>query len=582
MKAYGAAKLTSTSGGYVKFPQSPLKTSALAKMILSPKRILKFKHLQSTLIFMLCIAATTFLSSRQQANPTDEADQKSTRIAVLTSSVGNYNLYLREWADNMGDYFCTDDASVQVDFLVWTDQPEILAGADRVTTFPSEAIGWPQDSALRPKGYLTQSKRLLQYDFIVSMDIDLRMVTHICRDIISFRTACHQSWFWQQPISTFPLETNVESAAYIPNNVSVSGYFAGGFIVAASAEFLNICKQQIDMIERDQQHGIMAIWHDETYWNKYLSENPPALILSPYYVYPEPPVDMWLLQTYPHIWLDPSKQFRAQRPRMIHLRKRRAQDILRTPNTAQFDPIEFVCSKVTMTIKTFIRPQCLKDIISSIYRRYPCLRIVVADDSPDIDHSYIVTDNSLLTYVKLPFDSGLSAGRNAMLAHVHTEYMFLIDDDFLFPSDFKLEAFVDILENVDVDVLAGPIMGEPSSFILTEDPAGTLNVHGHVNAQTVKGVRESTISLLKTNKGETIAGCYYTDMVTNVFLARIAAVKQVRWDDRLKLGEHEDFFYRAKFEHGLKVGVCKDQMYEVQHDNSCGRIAAANGSITLP
>merc|ERR1712048_1269003 len=44
--------------------------------------------------------------------------------------------------------------------------------------------------------------------------------------------------------------------------------------------------------------------------------------------------------------------------------------------------------------------------------------------------------------------------------------------------------------------------------------------------------------------------CKEADMVANFFIARTAfVVDQVRWDPFFKVGEHEDFFYRAKLSH---------------------------------
>jgi hypothetical protein len=34
-------------------------------------------------------------------------------------------------------------------------------------------------------------------------------------------------------------------------------------------------------IARDERHGVVAIWHDESQWNAYLFNHPPAKILPP-------------------------------------------------------------------------------------------------------------------------------------------------------------------------------------------------------------------------------------------------------------------------------------------------------------
>jgi hypothetical protein len=57
--------------------------------------------------------------------------------------------------------------------------------------------------------------------------------------------------------------------------------------------------------------------------------------------------------------------------------------------------------------------------------------------------------------------------------------------------------------------------------------------------------------LLITNKSK--ADLYYCDLVNNFFIAKTATIKEMgAWDPMLKMGEHEDFFYRAK-KHKLLV-----------------------------
>lgn len=46
------------------------------------------------------------------------------------------------------------------------------------------------------------------------------------------------------------------------------------------------------------------------------------------------------------------------------------------------------------------------------------------------------------------------------------------------------------------------------------------------------------------------------DIVPNFFMARTGSVRKVYWDERLKYGEHQDFFLRARWKK-LAVGACE-------------------------
>jgi len=50
--------------------------------------------------------------------------------------------------------------------------------------------------------------------------------------------------------------------------------------------------------------------------------------------------------------------------------------------------------------------------------------------------------------------------------------------------------------------------------------------------------------------------------------AAASADRSMRWDPRLKMGEHEDFFLRAREAEG-RVGLCRG--VTAKNDNSCDR-----------
>src|SRR5512143_3189093 len=85
-----------------------------------------------------------------------------------------------------------------------------------------------------------------------------------------------------------------------------------------------------------------------------------------------------------------------------------------------------VNEQLTVLIKTFERPKVLRRLLISIRRQYPDLKIVVVDDSRQpIDIEGVRT-------IPMPFDSGVSAGRNEGLKHIDTRYTLVLDDDFVF------------------------------------------------------------------------------------------------------------------------------------------------------
>ena len=187
--------------------------------------------------------------------------------------------------------------------------------------------------------------------------------------------------------------------------------------------------------------------------------------------------------------------------------------------------------RVTFIVKTFERPTVLRRLLASTRCRYRDAKVLVADDSrrpaKDVD----------ATLFRLPFDVGLSHGRNFLLDRVETPFFLLLDDDYVFDEGSRIEDLLAILLETDIDIAAGEWFrwGRPSRFF------GLLEREG------------DTLVALSGRRGE-IGGCALYDFLPNFFVGRTDAVRDVRWDEELKLGEHLDFFWRAK-QQGLRVAL---------------------------
>jgi GT2 family glycosyltransferase len=159
-------------------------------------------------------------------------------------------------------------------------------------------------------------------------------------------------------------------------------------------------------------------------------------------------------------------------------------------------------------------------------------------------------------YKKVDYDVGLSAGRNVGLELVRTEYFLLLDDDFVLSGESVFEKLLDFLSYAKFDI-AGGCVDSAHSYTLTKR-VGHLRVKSHVACNDNFG-----IAPVYDVPG---LACWKTDMINNFFMGRTSTVRKIGWDDRFKLGEHEDFFLRAK-EAGAKVGLCRG--VSAINDNTC-------------
>lgn len=214
---------------------------------------------------------------------------------------------------------------------------------------------------------------------------------------------------------------------------------------------------------------------------------------------------------------------------------------------------------VTVIIKTMMRPKSLSKLIYSILKIYPDITILIGDDGNPSSKDYILNKFRFyknIHYYELPFDSGLSYGRNYLLNKVNTKYFLLCDDDFVIDKKLDLEVLIDILEEKQLDILGGYLR----NYKIVRNFKDKLIVLGqkifHYEIKTnYLGYFETSNNKLNVHYSRfDFPEFTETELCLNFFLAKTSSIKAIKgWDEDLKLQEHTEFFYRAKL-NNIKVG----------------------------
>lgn len=168
----------------------------------------------------------------------------------------------------------------------------------KVTVFPTEPIEWPMPTLLRYHTFLQQEETLAKYDYIFYCDVDMLFVDVVGDEILGDGLTASVNPMYYLDSSMFPpYEPNPSSTAYIPRPgrvIEENGkprfqplYYAGGFQGGRTDKFIEAMKVLKKNIDRDFTNNYIAIWNEESHWNKYLFENPPSIVLNPSYIYPD-------------------------------------------------------------------------------------------------------------------------------------------------------------------------------------------------------------------------------------------------------------------------------------------------------
>jgi hypothetical protein len=178
-------------------------------------------------------------------------------------------------------------------YFVFTDNPQIDFENEnpRIHRIYQKDLGWPDNTLMRFHTFLQIEKELLNMDYLFFFNANLLIKEKITSEEFlptgnENLVATLHPGFYNKNRKKFTYENNRKSTAYIDKNEG-QYYFAGGLNGGKTADFIEAMKIMRDNVDTDNKNGIVAKWHDESHWNKYLINRSNIKILPPSYLYPE-------------------------------------------------------------------------------------------------------------------------------------------------------------------------------------------------------------------------------------------------------------------------------------------------------
>jgi histo-blood group ABO system transferase len=203
------------------------------------------------------------------------------RIALCIIATGKYSQFLPCLLQSAAEFFC---AGHDVRFFLFTDstfRPEL-----HVRRFFAPHEAWPLPTLHRYRTMLRAADSLMDCDYVYYVDADSRFVRPVGDEILGNLTATIHYGFCDSPRKLFTYEHRAASRAYVRRREG-RRYYAGGFQGGESACFLRAMRAMDAAIAADERLGIVACWHDESHWNRYLIDHRPTVELSHEYCCPE-------------------------------------------------------------------------------------------------------------------------------------------------------------------------------------------------------------------------------------------------------------------------------------------------------
>lgn len=175
-------------------------------------------------------------------------------------------------------------------YFVFTDATYIFhEDKPNVKKIEQKNLGWPGGTIMRFEMFRRIENILKNYDFLFFFNSDMQLIDFVWEEILPFEeelTALVHPLFYDKRNTDYPYERNPNSMAYIPFGLGTNYYF-GSLYGGKANDFLNMSKTLDETIANDISNGVIAIWYDESYLNRYLLTLKYIKSLDPSYGYPE-------------------------------------------------------------------------------------------------------------------------------------------------------------------------------------------------------------------------------------------------------------------------------------------------------
>ena len=201
-------------------------------------------------------------------------------IGVLIIATGRYREFIDPLLESMREHLLPKHRKT---YFVFSDQP--IKGAS-VIWHKVPHLAWPGPAMQQYKLIADQKSVLSKMDYLLYCDADMLFINSVGEEILGDLMAVRHPWFDDSPRSAYTYETRSESTACVQENEGVT-YFAGALQGGTPQHYLVAAAQMSANIIQDETHGITAIWHDESHWNRYLIDHPPTVELPKDYCCPQ-------------------------------------------------------------------------------------------------------------------------------------------------------------------------------------------------------------------------------------------------------------------------------------------------------
>ena len=212
------------------------------------------------------------------------------KIAILYICTGKYEIFWKDFYLSCEKNFIP---GAEKEYFVFTDA-ETLDFENKnknIHKIFQTNLGWPNNTLMRFDMFKKIKKDLMTRDYMFFFNSNLIFQEEITSTEFLPQdgenlVACIHPGFFDKKRKKFTYEKNPLSKAYIPEDKG-RFYFAGGINGGRTTAFLEAMDVMDANIKEDTKNNVIAVWHDESHWNRYLLDRQDVKMLHPGYLYPD-------------------------------------------------------------------------------------------------------------------------------------------------------------------------------------------------------------------------------------------------------------------------------------------------------
>jgi len=210
------------------------------------------------------------------------------KVGILYIATGEYWKFWNDFFESSQKHFLQD---CELYYFLFTDNTGLLnLSSEKIYSNYLEHQKWPYPTLMRYHVFHNHREIFRNMDYLIFCNANLVFLKNIRLEELfldkpMFATL-HPGYF-RKSYRFFPYEKNVKSTAYLKRTAN-SVYVCGGFNGGLTEYFLKMSEILKNNIDQDLKNGIIAKWHDESHFNKYVALNRCDFnILFSSYCYPE-------------------------------------------------------------------------------------------------------------------------------------------------------------------------------------------------------------------------------------------------------------------------------------------------------